>query len=416
MKRIVSLLIALWMLSCAYSMSACQSQPPTEEPPDQVEGEPPEVIPDEQPEESTETPTVEFVETAEEKLQRELENYNYMIGTQAFGPNYQFTDQSPLMELAGQIDAWGSNMIKFHATDDDMVDEILTAYDFDYVFMWYRSDPTFVDGYYSDFEAKLDYRAIYKYTQKLLTTYNGSGKTFYIGHWEGDWYYLSNLNVNQKDVSDEITNGMIAWLNNRQQAVDDAKRDTPHCNVEVWNYAEINRPVDALNDDYDRVVNRVLPYTNVDYVSYSAYDTMDTSAAKVAQVIDLIYANLPEKEGVPGPRVFVGEVAQPAANCDFDDARHCEVNLNILTKYLKCEVKHVLYWQMYCNETLSDGRSRGFWLIKEDGEQTLLYQKLSQLLADGKAYVEAFATENGRVPTEEEYRSFLLNHKILAER
>ena len=412
MRRIVLLLMAFGMLLCAYSMSACQSQAPPEEQPEQTTDE----IPEEIPEDPTDTPTPEYVETAEEKLQRELKNYNYMIGTQAFGPNYQFTDQAPLMELAGQIDAWGSNMIKFHATDDDMVDEILAAYDFDYIFMWYRSDPTFADGYYSDFESKLDYRAIYKYTQKLLTTYNGSGKTFYIGHWEGDWYYLSDLNTNQKEVSDEITNGMIAWLNTRQQAIDDAKRDTPHYNVEVWGYAEVNRPVDALNNDYDRVVNRVLPYTNVDYVSYSAYDTMDASETRVAQVIDLIYQNLPEKEGVPDSRVFIGEVAQPAANCDFDDARHCEVNLNILTKYLKCEVKHVLYWQMYSNETLSDGRDRGFWLINADGEQTLLYQKLSQLLADGKAYVGVFAAEHGRVPTEEEYRSFLLSHEILAGR
>ena len=209
---------------------------------------------------------------------------------------------------------------------------------------------------------------------------------------------------------------MIAWLNNRQKAVEDAKRDTPHENVYVWNYVELNRPSDALNDEFDRVVNRVLPYTDVDYVSYSAYDTMDASAEKIAQVIDLIYENLPDKEGVPGPRVFVGEVAQPAANCGFDDQRHCEVNLNILAKYLKCEIKFVLYWQMFCNEKLEDGSSRGFWLVNSDGEETLLYQKLQELLWDAEDYVSAFADENGRVPTMEEYKAFLLAHEVLAGR
>jgi hypothetical protein len=296
-----------------------------------------------------------------------------------------------------------------------MIDEVLAKHDFDYVFMWYRSDPYFKDCY-SAAEAKADYDAFYAYTKKLLTTYNGTGKTFYLGHWEGDWYYIDNYNTAQKEVSDVVTEGMIAWLNNRQKAVDDAKRDTPHENVEVWNYVEVNRPSDALDDSFDRVVNRVLPFTDVDYVSYSAYDTMDASAAKIAQVIDLIYENLPDKDGVPGPRVFVGEVAQPAANCGFNDERHCEVNLNILAKYLKCEIKFVLYWQMFCNEKLENGDSRGFWLVNSDGEETELYQKTSDLLWAGETYVRDFAKENGRVPTMDEYKSFLLNHEILAGR
>ena len=40
--------------------------------------------------------------------------------------------------------------------------------------------------------------------------------------------------------------GMIGWLNNRQQAVDDAKAATPHTNVYVFNYAECNRVRDAM--------------------------------------------------------------------------------------------------------------------------------------------------------------------------
>jgi hypothetical protein len=397
------------MLLGAFALVGCEKEPeptPDEQPTDTPDPDP-EVPP------TDDGPTQEELEAI--RLKQDIANYNYVIGTQAFNPGYQFTDQSPLMELAEQIDDWGSNMIKFYATDDTMIDEVLEKHDFDYVFMWYRSDPYFKDGY-SEAEAKADYDAFYAYTQKLLTTYNGTGKQFYLGHWEGDWYYLDNYNTAQKDVSDVITEGMIAWLNNRQKAVDDAKRETPHENVYVWNYVELNRPIDALNDTFDRVVNRVLPHTDVDYVSYSAYDTMDTPADKVAQVIDLIYQNLPDKEGVPGPRVFIGEVAQPAANCAFDDKRHCEVNLNILAKYLKCEVKFVLYWQMFCNEKLENGDSRGFWLVNSDGEETELYQKTSDLLWAGETYVRDFAKENGRVPTMDEYKSFLLNHEILAGR
>lgn len=411
MKRILCALLAGMMLLSAIALAGCEKEPeqaPDEQPADTTDPEP-----------EPEAPTVDDGPSQQEleeiKLKQDIENYNYMIGTQAFNPGYQFTDLSPLMELSERIEAWGSNMIKFYATDDKMIDEVLAKHDFDYIFMWYRSDPYFKDGY-SAAEAKADYDAFYAYTKKLLTTYNGTGKTFYLGHWEGDWYYIDNYNTAQKEVSDVVTEGMIAWLNNRQKAVDDAKRDTPHENVEVWNYVEVNRPSDALDDSFDRVVNRVLPFTDVDYVSYSAYDTMDASAAKIAQVIDLIYENLPDKDGVPGPRVFVGEVAQPAANCGFNDERHCEVNLNILAKYLKCEIKFVLYWQMFCNEKLENGDSRGFWLVNSDGEETELYQKTSDLLWAGETYVRDFAKENGRVPTMDEYKSFLLNHEILAGR
>lgn len=413
MKRILCALLAGMMLLSAIALAGCEKEP------EQAPDEQPADTPDPEPEPEPEAPTVDDGPSQQEleeiKLKQDIENYNYMIGTQAFNPGYQFTDLSPLMELSERIEAWGSNMIKFYATDDKMIDEVLAKHDFDYVFMWYRSDPYFKDGY-SDAEAKADYDAFYAYTKKLLTTYNGTGKTFYLGHWEGDWYYIDNYNTAQKEVSDVVTEGMIAWLNNRQKAVDDAKRDTPHENVEVWNYVEVNRPSDALDDSFDRVVNRVLPFTDVDYVSYSAYDTMDASAAKIAQVIDLIYENLPDKDGVPGPRVFVGEVAQPAANCGFNDERHCEVNLNILAKYLKCEIKFVLYWQMFCNEKLENGDSRGFWLVNSDGEETELYQKTSDLLWAGETYVRDFAKENGRVPTMDEYKSFLLNHEILAGR
>lgn len=345
-------------------------------------------------------------------LHRQIEHYNYIIGTSAFSPSYQFTDKEPLAELADAIEAWGSNMIKFNAGKDSrMVDWVLEGHDFDYVFMWYRSNGDFRDGF-SEAEARADYDAFYSFTKKLLQTYNGTGKQFYLGHWEGDWYYLDN--AGQEKVDDTVTQGMIAWLNNRQQAVDDAKRDTVHEDVYVWNYLELNRPYDAFKYGYDRVVNRVLPFTNVDYVSYSAYDVMRKSARTIGKVIDYIYDNLPEKDGVPAPRVWIGEAAQAASASDYNDKLHCEENLRIIAKYLQSDVQFVLYWQMYCNEKLEDGSSNGFWLIDSDGNQTLLYQKLQRLFDDGKAYVEDFAKENGRVPTNREYRRFLLRHPILA--
>ena len=353
------------------------------------------------------------VGTDPDELRREIDCYNYYFGTNAFEPGYQFTQDDPLMEVADQIAAWGSNMVKFNAGNDmDLVDQVLEGRDFDYVFLWFRSHAYFKDGY-SEAEARADYDAFYAFTQKLLQTYNGTGKQFFLGHWEGDWYYLDDKS--QEKVDDAVTEGMIEWMNNRQKAVDDAKRDTPHRDVSVWNYLELNRPADALNKGYDRVVNRVLPHTNVDYVSYSAYDTKKESTRTIRRTIDYIQENLPEKSGVPGPRVFIGEAAEPASQFDYNDKRHCDANLRIMVKHLRCDELFFLYWEMYCNEKLPDGRQNGFWLIDSDGNKTLLYHKLQRVFLDGKEYVEDFARENGRVPTHTEYRQFLLRHPVFVK-
>ena len=42
-----------------------------------------------------------------------VDTYNYVIGTQTFGPSYQFSKQNWLVETAQAISAMGSNSIKF---------------------------------------------------------------------------------------------------------------------------------------------------------------------------------------------------------------------------------------------------------------------------------------------------------------
>src|SRR6185436_13791911 len=69
-------------------------------------------------------------------------------------------------------------------------------------------DAPFQDGNYTATEAGNDYREIYDLTRYLLTDYNNSGKTFYLGHWEGDWYLLPNYNASTNPTKTAIQ-GMI---------------------------------------------------------------------------------------------------------------------------------------------------------------------------------------------------------------
>ena len=96
MKRILCALLAGLMIFSAVVMISCEKEPapiPDEQPADSTDPEP-------QPEEppKDDGPTKEELEAMQ--LQYEIDHYNYIIGTQAFNPGYQFTDKSPLMELA----------------------------------------------------------------------------------------------------------------------------------------------------------------------------------------------------------------------------------------------------------------------------------------------------------------------------
>lgn len=106
----------------------------------------------------------------------------------------------------------------------------------------------------------------------LLTRYAGTGKRFYLGHWEGDWHLLQDY-VTTNNPSPMAIQGMRDWLNTRQRTVDDARRDTPHAGVEVFLYAEVNRVRDAMRngpESNQRLVNAVLPAVpELDHVSWS---------------------------------------------------------------------------------------------------------------------------------------------------
>ena len=58
-----------------------------------------------------------------------------------------------------------------------------------------------------------------------------------MGHWEGDWH----LTYSARDkVTPTKSQGMINWLNVRQRAIDDAKRDTKSNDVHLYQYTEVN--------------------------------------------------------------------------------------------------------------------------------------------------------------------------------
>ena len=349
------------------------------------------------------------------------DTYDYVLGTQTFGPSYQFRNENWLMETAQAIQDMGSHTIKFaldvpkplHAGSQAVNPAIHTLADVarldptvravlgmpftDYLLWAY---PRTVQGDpFRPESLPTEYREMYDLTRAFLTAYSGTGKTFYLGNWEGDWHLL-HTDPTFVPTPTDVQN-MIAWVNNRQKAVDDAKRDTPHRNVQVYCYLEVNRVVDAMQGK-TRLANDVLPKTNVDFVSYSSYDALggDIETGLTA-ALDYIQTRLPPKPGLSGRRVFIGEYGFPAIS--HSPQAQDALTRQVMRTGLSWGCPFVLYWEMYNNEVSPAGRPRGFWLIDDHGVPQPVYDTHRRFYGLARAYVADFQKQNHRLPTRAEF-------------
>ena len=328
-----------------------------------------------------------------------------VVGTQIIGPAYKFTKDDAILEAAKGISQMGSRVLKINVQVPAQLTEYMTM-PFTHYIIWYRSNGAWVSGFTPEMKRR-EYNAMYAFTKDLLTRYDATGKTFFIGHWEGDWYLLPDQDV-KKDVTPAAAAAMIEWLNVRQQAVDDARAEVPYSKCRVFTYTEVNRVRDAMKDGKKRLVNTVLPKVNVDFVSYSAYDSQLLSAEEVRATLDYINGQIPPKPGLPAKRVFIGECGLAWAYCGGDGAVHEKKNREILGKFLSWRPAFVLFWQYYNNE-VKDGQQVGFWLIDNKNKKTPLYDTMAELFAAQEQLGRDLKARSRRLPALEEVAAFSEN-------
>ena len=205
---------------------------------------------------------------------------------------------------------------------------------------------------------------------------------------------------------------MAKWYRTRQNAIDKAKVDTEFTGVNVFHYAEVNQVVDAKFNGKKRVVNCVLPYTNVDFVSYSSYDAQWYDQTKYNSVLDYIEANLPPKQGITGKRVFIGEVGNSLEKSGWDIYRHESDNRVFFKTAIAWGSPFVLYWEMYNNEldANNNNRHRGFWLINDKNEKQPLYYTFKYFYEAAKKYVANYKLINKTLPNYMEYATWASNY------
>ncbi|HEV2437018.1 MAG TPA: DUF2341 domain-containing protein [Verrucomicrobiae bacterium] len=375
----------------------------------------------------------------------QVDAYNCRIGTETFAGMYKFTGNTLLVETAQAITNMGSDTIKFYMGQNTSgqsgvtltanITNLLTlARDepsyrtvFDmpfrhFIFWAYpfaNSDEWWGNGYNATQGAK-DYQEIYNLTHYLLTNYNNSGKTFYLGHWEGDGY----LDVNgwTTNPSSTTIQGMIGWLNNRQQAVDDAKAATAFTNVEVYNYAECNRVRDAMlngPNNNERVINYVIPYvTNLDYLSYSSYDSQNLSSSDLYTTLNYMESMMPTNKlgSVPGPRMWIGEYGWGGYTTAVQEPLiRAYIQRLINWNYNGQCLPFILYWEMYSN--YNPGGGTNYCLIDYQDNKVPAWYLHNFFYNDARMLVAQFLETNGRLPTDTEFTSLvspLLNQPLSA--
>jgi len=353
--------------------------------------------------------------TAEQSTGKELRD---IIGVTHVDGKYCLTDEDFLNEGSDKILALGSRVIKvwFHNPErsysfnskwpemDSLVEVAKSPYFrelFDkpmttYVMMCFSIGRD--AGYWKKGvteEQKLDeQRQFYQLTKYLLATYKGTGKTFILQHWEGDWLIRGNYDGNV-DPTPEAISGMIEWLNARQAGVDQAREEIGSDGVWVYHAAEVNRVVDSMKKGNPNIVNTVLPHTKLDLVSYSAWDATakySEDSQVFRKALDFIAANMPDSPDFGNRNVYVGEFGMPENKFPIEHIQ--KVIPNVVTTSLDWGCPYIIYWQLYCNEmedrrelppVHSNNAVRGFWLLRPDGSKAWTWDYFYGLLnSDGQ--------------------------------
>ena len=201
----------------------------------------------------------------------------------------------------------------------------------------------------------------------LLSRYAGTGKTFVLQTWEGDWALLGAFDPHQV-VPHERAERMAQWLSARHTAIDAARRREARPGVSVFDAIELNRVLDT--EQGLRVVTDVLPHSCADAVSYSAWEALDVSALPAAQQAAAVEQRLEtaltriEAAAPAGASIFLGEFGLA------ENENTSELTTTLVERTLEVSRRHgvvgAVYWQMFDNECSAVG-CRGLWVMRPDG-------------------------------------------------
>ncbi|HBG27688.1 MAG: hypothetical protein A2Y10_10205 [Planctomycetes bacterium GWF2_41_51] len=241
----------------------------------------------------------------------------------------------------------------------------------------------------TDQQAEDETKQFYELTKYLLNKYAGSGKTFILQHWEGDWMVRDKVDPDIDPKPESLAN-MVIWLNARQAGVNKARQEIGCDGVNVYHAAEVNRVVSSMEQGRTNMVTHVLPHIRVDLISYSAWDSAVedwNNPESFKKALDYIAEKVVDSEVFGNRNVYLGEFGWPENLYGIEGVKKAVPQA--VTTAINWGCPYIVYWQLYCNDLGSSEKSppihnnedvRGFWLIRPDGSKSWLWHYFSNLL------------------------------------
>lgn len=252
------------------------------------------------------------------------------------------------------------------------------------------------DGF-TDEEYAEELRQFEEIATHFLRQYKGTGKTFVLQNWEGDWALRGNFDRKpEADPTEEAAHNMIRWLQARQEGVERARKRAGRTDVKVYHACEVNLVAVAM-EGRRTVTNDVLPHVNCDLVSYSAYDTIGLAADDPAKgadalrtALDHIASKTPDAKPFGDKNIYIGEFGWPQVVSEQDPHATPEKNLSVVRATVETALEwgcpYIVYWQIYDNESRvgkdrpTNDQVRGFYLIRPDGTKAPAWDYFESLL------------------------------------
>ena len=195
---------------------------------------------------------------------------------------------------------------------------------------------------YTPDDAAIDEREFAGLTAHFLSAFAGSGKTFLLEHWEGDWAARCGGYDGGKPADPRVQARMVQWLAARQRGVDgaraawcaarnaaaaaaaaaasapaappldcgDGRAIHAAAGVTVLHASEVNLVLTSMESGFPNNVLEVLPRVALDAVSYSSYDTQ-WLVPQFADALDFLAAHHNRTSASPPAAVWVAEYGLP---------------------------------------------------------------------------------------------------------
>jgi hypothetical protein len=245
----------------------------------------------------------------------------------------------------------------------------------------------------------------YQLTKYLLNTYKDRKLQFILENWEGDWIVRGGTS---RDAQWGRVQPPTDWkfrmqklqrlFKARQDGVNRARAEMANSQCRVYHAIEINKVIDALYQ-VPTLVNDVLPFVEIDMVSWSAYDAtdFDKTGYDLYVGIDHIRSKMRTTPYMKGKKVvFLGEIGIPEMSTKQQPAEFKERWDNYLAVCMAQDIPYIIHWELYCNETApgitiqapnqatKETELNGFWLIKPDGTKGYAMQYFESILSKSK--------------------------------